>query len=104
MRGVRWALRGESMVVPPVWVEGQLVVALRGLACSLFIEESADIMKMSLVLPFGVEEFAPNSIKLLLNSFSLVPLLVGICAEMNETFFELIQTYFFAGRDFRQDG
>ena len=80
------------------------MVALRGLACSLFIEESADIMKMSLVLPFGVEEFAPNSIKLLLNSFSFVPLMLWICAEMNETFFELIQTYFFAGRDFRQDG
>ena len=29
--------------------------------------------------------------KLLLNSFSLVPLLVGICAEMDDTSFEFVQ-------------
>ena len=28
---------------------------------------------------------------LLFNSFSLVPLLVGICAEMDNTFFEFVQ-------------
>ena len=41
---------------------------------------------------------------LLLNSVSLVLLLVRICAEMNNTSFKFIQFCFAAGRDLRQDG
>ena len=41
---------------------------------------------------------------LLLNSFSLVPLLVGICAEMDDTSFELVQSCSAVGRDLRRDG
>ena len=41
---------------------------------------------------------------LLLNSFSLVPLLVGICAEMDETSFEIVQSCSAAGQDLRRDG
>ena len=57
------------MVVPPVWVEGQLVVALRSLASSLFIEERADIMKMKFSVAFRCGR---------------------ICAEMDKTSFEVI--------------
>ena len=42
--------------------------------------------------------------RLLLNSFSLVALLVGICVEMDETSFEFIQSCSAAGRDLRRDG
>ena len=41
---------------------------------------------------------------LLLNSFSLVPLLVGICAEMDEISFVLIELVAAAARDLRRDG
>ena len=41
---------------------------------------------------------------LLLNSFSLVLLLVGICAEMDDTSFEFIRSCSAAGRDLRRDG
>ena len=41
---------------------------------------------------------------LLLNSFSLVPLLVGICAKMDDTSFDFIQSCFAAGRDLRRHG
>ena len=40
---------------------------------------------------------------LLLNSMSLVLLLVVICAEMNETSFEFVQSCSVAGRDLRRD-
>ena len=42
--------------------------------------------------------------KLLLNSLSLVPLLIRICAEMNETSFESIRSCLAAGRDLCRDG
>ena len=42
--------------------------------------------------------------RLLLNSFSLVLLLVGICAEMDDTSFEFVERCFAAGRDLRRDG
>ena len=42
--------------------------------------------------------------RLLLNSFSLVPLLVGICAEMDRTSFDFFQSCSAAGRDLRRDG
>ena len=35
---------------------------------------------------------------------SLVPLLVGICAEMDDTSFEFIRSCSAAGRDLRRDG
>ena len=38
---------------------------------------------------------------LLLNSFSLVLLLVGICAEMDDTSFEFVQSCSAAGRHWR---
>ena len=38
---------------------------------------------------------------LLSNSFSLVPLLVGICAEMDSTSCEFVQSCFVAGQDAR---
>ena len=41
---------------------------------------------------------------LLLNSLSLVSLLVGICAEMDDTSFEFDQSCSAARRDLRQDG
>ena len=41
---------------------------------------------------------------LLLNSFSFVPLLVRICAEMDDTSFEFVQSCSAAGRDLRRDG
>ena len=41
---------------------------------------------------------------LLLNSVSLLLLLVGICAEMDDTSFEFIQYCFAAGLDLRRDG
>ena len=41
---------------------------------------------------------------LLLNSFSLVPLLVGICAEMDDTSFEFVHSCSAASRDLRRDG
>ena len=41
---------------------------------------------------------------ILLNSFSLVPLLVGICAEMDDNSFEFVQSCSAAGRDLRRDG
>ena len=41
--------------------------------------------------------------RLLLNSFSLVLLLVGICAEMDDTSFEFNQFSSAAGRDLRLD-
>ena len=41
---------------------------------------------------------------LLPNSFSLVLLLVGICAEMDDTSFEFVQSCFAVGRDLRRDG
>ena len=41
---------------------------------------------------------------LLLNSFSFVPLLVGICAEMDDISFEFVQSCFAADRDLRRDG
>ena len=40
----------------------------------------------------------------LLNSFSLVPLLVGICAEMDDTSFEFMWSCSAGGRDLRGDG
>ena len=39
----------------------------------------------------------------LLNSFSFVPLLVGICAKMDDTSFEFFQVFSSAGRDLRRD-
>ena len=41
---------------------------------------------------------------LLLNPFSFVPLLVRICAEMDDTSFVLVQSCSAAGRDLRRDG
>ena len=38
---------------------------------------------------------------LLLNSLGLVPLLVGICAEMDSTSFEFVHSCSAAGRDAR---
>ena len=42
--------------------------------------------------------------KLLLNSFSVVSLLVGICAEIDGTSFEFDQCSSAASRDLRRDG
>ena len=47
--------------------------------------------------------FAPRWMTLLLTSFIFV-WVVGICAEMNETSFEIIQSCSAAGRDLRRDG
>ena len=41
---------------------------------------------------------------LLLNSVSLVLLLVGICVKMDDTSFEFVQSCCAAGRDLRRDG
>ena len=41
---------------------------------------------------------------LLLNSFSLVLMLVGISAEMDETCFELVQSCSAGSQDLRRDG
>ena len=40
---------------------------------------------------------------LLLNSFKFVPLLVGICAEMDDTSFHFVYSCL-GGRDLRRDG
>ena len=47
---------------------------------------------------------APRWMRLLSNSFSLVSLLVGICAEMDDTSFEFVQSSSAAGWDLRRDG
>ena len=65
---------------------------------------SCHFIEIDLVL-FGCWlEFAPRWITLLLNSFSLVPLLVGVCAEMDDTSFPFIEFCSAAGRDLRRDG
>ena len=43
-------------------------------------------------------------VKLPLNSFKLIPLLVETYAEMDDTSFEFVQVCLAAGRDLRQDG
>ena len=62
------------------------------------------VFALDLSLPLCLFPFSLVWVTLLLNSISFVPLLVGICAEMDDTSFEAVSSCAATGRSLCRDG